>query len=281
MRNTPHRSVKVDDLSTTAIQRKLTTRIFGRPTYYYPQVDSTNTALKILAGEGAPEGALAIANEQTAGRGRFKRRWRAPAGSSLLTSLLFRPAFLPPARAQTLMMLCSLAAVDAIEMEAGITTEIKWPNDLVYGGRKLAGLLSEMSFDGATLEWVVVGMGMNVNLDFSAFKKPDPDSGLPLARTASSLQMIVKRPVSRLSLLQAYLEAVERRYNALQAGQSPHPEWRAKLTTLGQKITVSGAGSMLRGLAEDVDEDGALLLRLADRQLERILAGDVSVVKGK
>ncbi len=271
----------MDNLSATAIQRELTTHIFGQPTHYYQQVDSTNTALKALADEGAPEGTLTIANEQTAGRGRFKRRWRAPAGSSLLTSLLFRPAFLPPARAQTLMMLCALAATDAIETETGIAAGVKWPNDLVYNGRKLAGLLSEMSLSGETLEWVVVGMGMNVNLDFSAFKKPDPDSGLPLSQTASSLEMIVRRPVSRLSLLQAYLEAVEGRYNALRSGQSPHPEWRAKLTTLGQEITVSGAGSMLRGLAEDVDEDGALLLRLADGQLERILAGDVSVVKGK
>ncbi len=271
----------MDNLSTAAIQRGLTTCIFGHPTHYYQQIDSTNTALKVLANEGAPEGTLAIANKQTAGRGRFKRRWRAPAESSLLTSLLFRPVFLPPARAQTLMMLCSLAAADAIKTETGIAVGVKWPNDLVYNGRKLAGLLSEMSFDGKTLEWVVVGMGMNVNLDFSAFKKPDPDSGLPLARTATSLQMIVKRPVSRLSLLQAYLKAVEGRYNALRAGQSPHPEWRAKLTTLGQEITVSGAGSMLRGLAEDVDENGALLLRLADGQLEQILAGDVAVAKRK
>lgn len=271
----------MDNLSTAAIQRELTTHIFGQPTHYYQQIDSTNTALKAMADEGAPEGALAIADEQTAGRGRFKRRWRAPAGSSLLTSLLFRPAFLPPVRAQTLMMLCALAAIDAIKMETGIAAGLKWPNDLVYNGRKLAGLLSELRLSGETLEWVVVGMGMNVNLDFSAFEKPDPDSGLPLARTASSLEMIVGRPVSRLSLLRAYLRAVERRYNALRAGQSPYSEWRAGLTTLGKKITVSGPKSMLRGLAEDVDEDGALLLRLADGQLERILAGDVSVAKGK
>ena len=266
-------------LSAVTIQRNLTTRIFGHPVHYYPKIDSTNTALKSLADAGAPEGTLAIANEQSAGRGRFKRRWRAPGGSSLLTSLLFRPAFLPPFRAQHLMMLCALAAADAVAAETGIAADLKWPNDLMHQGRKLAGLLSEMSFSGSELEWVVVGMGLNVNLDFSAFSKPDKDSAIPLAQTAISLQMITGHPVSRLPLLRAYLAGVEQRYSALQAGVSPYTEWRARLMTLGQEITVSGAGRTLRGLAEDVDESGALLLKRASGQTERVLAGDVSVVK--
>ena len=266
-------------LSAVTIQRNLTTRIFGHPVYYYPKIDSTNTALKSLANAGAPEGTLAIANEQSAGRGRFKRRWRAPGGSSLLTSLLFRPVFLPPSRAQHLMMLCALAAADAVAAETGISADLKWPNDLMHKGRKLAGFLSEMSFSGSKLEWVVVGMGLNVNLNFSAFSKPDQDSNIPLAQTAVSLQMITGHQVSRLPLLRAYLAGVEQRYSALQAGASPYAEWRARLTTLGQKITVSGSSSILRGLAKDVAEDGTLLLKPAGGQVKRVAAGDVSIAK--
>jgi len=191
------------------IKAALPTRIFGQHVTYFKSIESTNEVLKTLAAENAPEGALVITEEQTAGRGRFSRTWVAPARSSLLMSLLFRPAFLPPTRAQWLTMLCALAATDAIHSVTGISAGIKWPNDLVLGGRKLAGFLTELSVTGDALDWVIVGMGLNVNLDFSAMSTPV--DGQLLAETATSLQTITGKPVSRAALLRNYVSQVEAR----------------------------------------------------------------------
>jgi BirA family biotin operon repressor/biotin-[acetyl-CoA-carboxylase] ligase len=261
----------MSSLSVEDIQKNLPTHTVGQTIIYYEWVDSTNTELKQMASVGAPEGTLLVADEQLAGRGRFERRWHAPPESSILASLLFRPAFLPPRQGQHLTMICALAAVEAIEAQVGVLVGVKWPNDLVYEGRKLAGLLTEVSLVEDKLDWVVVGMGLNVNFDFSSYVEADS----ALAQTATSLQMILGRAIPRIPLLQTYLVEVEKRYQALKAGQSPGREWAEKLTMLGQKVTVSGPQSSLYGLAEGVDEDGALLLRLPDGRLERILAGDV------
>lgn len=259
------------ELSPEAIRRGLSTRVVGRQVRYEASIGSTNTELKRLADAGAPEGLLLVTDEQTAGRGRFERSWYAPAGSCLLTSLLFRPTFLPPQRSQQLTMICALAAVEAVAAETGLAVGIKWPNDLVYEGRKLAGLLTESSFSGATLDWVVVGLGLNVNLDFAASAEPG------LAGTATSLQMILGRPVSRPALLRGYLTWVDRYYETLRGGWSPQAAWAERLVTLGREVVVSNGEQVIEGLAEAVDEDGALLVRRPDGGLERCLAGDVTL----
>jgi BirA family biotin operon repressor/biotin-[acetyl-CoA-carboxylase] ligase len=216
-----------ESLSAWTIRSGLATRFVGQTVYYWPAVGSTNDELKRLADEGAPEGTLAIADEQTAGRGRMGRTWVAPAGSSLLMSLLFRPDWLAPAQAQQITMLCALAAADAVAEVAGAQPGLKWPNDLLLDGKKLAGVLTELSFTGDRLAWAVVGVGLNVNADFAG--QPE------LADTAISLSMAVGRPVARLGLLHAYLAGVEARYDALRIGQSPHREWAARLATLGRR----------------------------------------------
>lgn len=283
--------------SADTIRAGLRTQFIGQTIYYWPAINSTNDELKRLAEEGAPEGALAITDEQLAGRGRLERKWIAPAGSSLLTSLLFRPTFLAPTQVQQLTMICSLAAADAVVAVTGLRTALKWPNDLLLEGKKLAGLLTELGFTYAfpnsdagrspsgrpggghsgkvnALAWVVVGVGLNVNVDFSSesFRRDWPD----LAGSAISLAMALGRPVSRLQLLQSYLAGVEVRYDALRAGHSPHQEWAARLATLGQHVTVSAPDGVCQGVAEAVDETGALLLRQPDGRVKCILAGDCS-----
>ena len=259
-------------LSPDSIRSGLATRFVGQTVHYWPAIGSTNDELKRLADEGAPEGALAIADEQIAGRGRLRgRTWVAPAGSSLLMSLLFRPDWLAPAQAQQITMLCALAAADAVAAIAGTQPGLKWPNDLLLDGKKLAGVLTELGFAGDQLAWVVVGVGLNVNADFAG--------QADLADTATSLSMAVGRPVSRLRLLHAYLAGVEARYQALRAGQSPHREWAARLATLGQAVTVHAPDGVYQGIAEGVDEAGALLLRQSSGEAVRILAGDVVRVK--
>lgn len=263
-----------ETLSAATIRSGLGTRFVGQKVYYWPVIDSTNDELKRLADEGAPEGTLAIADQQVAGRGRMDRKWMAPAGSSLLMSLLFRPTFLAATQAQQLTMVCSLAITDAIEQVTGLRPDLKWPNDLLLSGKKLAGVLTELGFAGDVLSWVIVGVGLNVNLDFTAQAL---HRGWPeLAQRAISLSMAFGQPVSRLRLLRSYLAGVEARYDALRSGHSPHQEWAAGLATLGQEVTVNTPDGAYQGVAEGVDETGAILLRQPDGRVTRILAGDVT-----
>lgn len=288
-------SVRLPDLgenelhSAERIRTGLETRFVGQNIYYWPAIGSTNDELKRLADEGAPEGTLAITDEQLAGRGRLDRTWLAPAGSSLLMSLLFRPTCLVSNRAQQLTMLCSLAVADAVTAVTTLRPTLKWPNDVLLKDRKLAGVLTELGFalpaatsggyesgskSAGALAWVIVGVGLNVNVDFGqgSLRRNWPD----LASTAISLAMVLGRPVSRLQLLHSYLSAVEVRYNALRSGVSPHQEWAARLATLGQHVTATAPDGVYNGMAEAVDDDGALVLRRSDGQLQRILAGDVT-----
>jgi BirA family biotin operon repressor/biotin-[acetyl-CoA-carboxylase] ligase len=186
-------------------------------------------------------------------------------------SLLFRPTFLDPTQAQQLTMLCSLAAADTVTDVTGLQPDLKWPNDLLLNGKKLAGVLTELGFQGGRLDWVVVGVGLNVNIDFAT------QSDRSLSNTATSLMMALGRTVSRLDLLQHYLVGVEARYEALRAGSSPHREWARRLVTLGQSVTVTAPNDTYQGIAESVDETGTLLLRQSNGQLKRILAGDVTL----
>ena len=272
------------DISIDAVKESLPTRWVGGTVYYWPSIGSTNDELKRLAEAGAREGTLAIADEQQAGRGRMDRRWLAPPRSSLLLSLLFRPVFLHPTHAQHLTMMCALAAADAVVETTGLRPDLKWPNDLQLGGRKLAGVLTELGFAAdvppasrpaglashrAGLAWAVVGVGLNVNVDFAGWPE--------LAETAISLCMALGRPVPRLPLLRAFLAGVEMRYEAMRAGRSPHREWASRLATLGHEATVNAPDGVYQGTVVGVDEAGALLLRRRDGDTVRILAGDVTL----
>jgi BirA family biotin operon repressor/biotin-[acetyl-CoA-carboxylase] ligase len=295
----------MDPIESFRIQAALNTQTFGRELIVLPTTGSTNDVAKDLAAQDAPEGTVVVADEQTAGRGRLARRWLAPPDTCLLCSILFRPT-LPPAQAQRLTMLCSLAAADAVERVSGLKVWLKWPNDLVVKSQianrksqigksanqrigksanlhspfsilhppswnKLGGILTETGVTGERLEFVVVGIGINVNVE--------PDLLPALAPDATSILAEVGRPVERAALLVALLAGVERRYAALQAGENPHQEWAARLATLGQMVEVTTSTGVLTGVAESVDEDGALLLRSSDGELYRLLAGDVTLAR--
>jgi BirA family biotin operon repressor/biotin-[acetyl-CoA-carboxylase] ligase len=254
-----------DRLSPEAIRAGLRTEFIGRNVVYRPSVTSTNDLARALAAQGAPEGTLVLAEEQTAGRGRLGRVWLAPAGTSLLFSLIFRPA-LRPGQAFRLAMLCSLAAARAIEAVTALPIHLKWPNDLVLRGKKLGGVLSEASLTGEWLDFVVVGLGLNVNLDVSTLPEI----------AATSLSAALGRPVARLPLLQRILQEIEAGYRDVAQGEALRAAWAARLSTLGQMVRVTG-GTEDEGLAEGVDADGALLLRRADGTLAHITVGDVTL----
>lgn len=257
-----------DSLTFSAIQERLTTRLIGRNLELYEVIDSTNTRAVALARASAPEGTLVLAEEQTAGRGRLGRRWHAPKGSSLLMSLILRPPILSR-QAQRVTMIISLAAIQAIAQVSGLRAGIKWPNDIVLGDKKVGGILTELGVHGERLDYVVVGLGLNVNLDVSSL----PDLMAP----ATSLSAEAGRLVLRLGLLLALLEGAEARYERLCQGWSPHEEWREHLVTLGQMVRVGTPEEVIEGLAEDVDADGALQVRTKGGVLRSVWVGDVTL----
>jgi BirA family biotin operon repressor/biotin-[acetyl-CoA-carboxylase] ligase len=221
-----------------------------------------------LAEQGACEGTIVIADEQTAGKGRLQREWWSPPHSSLLLTLILRPRLLPR-EAQRLTMVCSLAVCDAIKAIADLEAQVKWPNDVLISARKVCGILTELGLSGQQLGYVLVGVGLNVNVDFAVA----PRSMGP----ATSLMVETGHRVSRVKLLDAMLVSLERRYGALQAGRSFHAEWSQRLATIGREVTVSDGTARWQGTALGVDQDGALLVGLPDGTMKRILAGDVTL----
>lgn len=267
-------------LQWEALKRALATRVVGRNLHWYETVDSTNTVLLARAAEGAPDETVVVAEYQTGGRGRGARRWWAPPRTCLLFSILFRPPFLLPAESHQLTMLCSLAVCEAVEEVAGLALALKWPNDLLLAGRKVGGILTEGAFVGGRLAHAVVGVGLNVNVDFAApGGEADAQELAHLAEEATSLMHHLRQPVDRTALLRAILERVDDRYHRLAEGRPFHQEWSRRLATLGQRVRVQTGTETLLGVAEAVDEGGALFVRLEDGQVRRILAGDVTQLR--
>jgi BirA family biotin operon repressor/biotin-[acetyl-CoA-carboxylase] ligase len=253
-----------------AILRALTTVRLGHPVYYWPQVDSTMDQAKSLAEMGpdtAPDGTLVVADLQTAGRGRLQRSWWSPAATSLLVSLILRPRLFPH-QAQRVTMICSLAVCEAIGRVSGLEARVKWPNDVLIRGRKICGILTELDILGEQINYAIVGIGINVNVDFG--------DAPPMMAPATSLRAEIGQAVSRMDLLVALLERIEVRYLALQNGDTFHVQWAKQMATLGQHVEISGGDERWSGLATGVDPDGALLLRTEDGHVQRVLAGDVS-----
>lgn len=236
------------------------------------ETGSTNTDLLALAREGAPEGVVLVTDHQTAGRGRLGRVWQAPPGSSLLASVLCRPA-VPVARAHLVTVAAGLAAADAVEEVAGFRPSLKWPNDLVVdvadGTRKVAGLLAESVVEGAALAAVVVGMGMNVR-----WPHPLPEE---LAPTATALNHVAGRDVAVDDVLGAWLPAFDRRYGVLhgEGGVAATADaHRAACSTLGRRVRVELADGTVEGAAVDVDDDGHLVVEVGGAR-RTVAVGDV------
>ncbi|MBN1438642.1 MAG: biotin--[acetyl-CoA-carboxylase] ligase [Anaerolineales bacterium] len=236
---------------------------------FLPECESTNDEIRALAAAGEGEGALVVADFQRAGRGRLGRAWRAPRGSSLLFSLLLRPPA-DPARALLPVMAASLGVMEGIRRECGLAARLKWPNDILIGGKKAGGILCELGPDGPAAGAVIVGIGLNVNFD------PDGVEGIPAG--ATSIQAELGRPQPRAALLRAILGEIEPRYAEILRGGSLRGEWTRALETLGRRVRIVLPGGELEGTAESVDEAGALVLRLADGTARTILAGDVAHV---
>jgi BirA family biotin operon repressor/biotin-[acetyl-CoA-carboxylase] ligase len=230
-------------------------------------IGSTNAWLLDRAREGAPEGLVAVADHQTAGRGRLDRTWEAPPGTSLLASVLLRPS-LDAEHLHLATAVVALAAADACRAEAGVDPDLKWPNDLLAGGHKLGGVLGEALAGSGQVEAVVVGLGINVSW-------PEGGAGPPEGGVA--LNQLVGFDVGRDRLLAALLRSLEDRYQALGdvAGQAAQAsEYRRRCSTVGRLVRVELADETFTGTVADVTPEGHLLVDVGVC-LRRVTAGDV------
>jgi BirA family biotin operon repressor/biotin-[acetyl-CoA-carboxylase] ligase len=242
--------------------------------FFYPTIGSTNVKAKELAARGAEEGTLVIADCQTEGRGRAGRHWFSPPSLGLYLSFVFRPK-VPVERAFGVHMAVALAAAQTAESTRppGMIG-IKWPNDLMAEGRKLAGLLTEIGTRGNELDWMVVGVGLNVNHGLKDF----PDE---LRGTATSLRELCHRKLDRRDLLLDLVARVDRWTDRLADEGLPAlaSEWRRRSTILGREVRVETAGQHYVGTALRLAEDGALVIRLESGLEETVHAGDVHLLQ--
>jgi BirA family biotin operon repressor/biotin-[acetyl-CoA-carboxylase] ligase len=254
-----------NSLSPAAITDNLDTRFIGRKVICYLKLTSTNDIAKRRAQQGSREGTVIVAEEQTAGRGRIKRAWLSPKGSIAL-SIILRPklAYLP-----SLIMVASLAVAHSIEQVTGLKAQIKWPNDVLVNDKKVCGILIESDVKGDSVDYAIIGIGVNVNLKPSEFPQ--------ISALATSLSHELGRDVSRLDIIRSLLAEIEKLYLALPAGQSVYQEWRDRLVTLGKRVQVRSGEATYKGVAEGASSDGSLLLRQSDGSLIKIVTGDVTL----
>ncbi len=260
-----------DRLTEGTIRPWLHSGGLGETLLCYECIDSTNNLLKRMALEGAPGGTVVVADSQSAGRGRLGRAFQSPPNTGIYLSLLLRPQVRPD-RAVTLTASTAVAMCDAIEAACGVRTQIKWTTDIVLGGKKLCGILTEMAVEGETgaLQHIVVGIGINVNQTQSDF----PEELQPIA---GSLAMALGHPCDRGRLTAEILNALSRMLEDWEAGVSWVARYRADCATLGREIRILRRGSTLCGVAEDVDGEFGLMVRYGDGTRETIVSGEVSV----
>lgn len=261
---------KNDLLRPEILRKKLDRSIFARDIVFHQTLDSTNTLAKKLGTSGAPEGTLVLAEEQTAGRGRMGRTWLSPRHANLLFSVLLRPA-IEAKGVFLLTMILALATIDGVKELLPLRIMLKWPNDLYVGRKKLGGILTEFSAWKNVVEYVVLGLGLNVNW------RPG-DEGRLLYPATSILAETGKR-VSREDLLARILKRFESQYQKVLDGRSEefYERWNKESILLNRRVEVTTTGKKICGKALRIDRNGALII-LDDRGQERkMVYGDVSV----
>lgn len=255
------------------IRDGLKTRIIGRgEARHYEQTDSTNNRAKEMAARGAAEGTLVIAEGQTKGRGRRDRRWFSPPAQGIYASLILRPSLLP-SEASRLVLLTSVAVVEALIATTALNATIKWPNDILVGGRKIAGILIEIATEMDAVDYAVIGLGVNVNIPGDQF----PEEFRP---QATSIFAETGKPFSRVLFLRRFLESFECYYDLLQTlGLGPiMTRWKEMTDMLGKRVSVRTIGGHYTGKVVDVDQDGFLILRDEKGDSMRIVSGDVTIL---
>ena len=266
-----------DLVSSEEIESRLATKWAGRPVCYYAVTDSTNQVAKRMGDEGAPEGLLVTADEQTAGKGRSGRKWSTPPGSSIFMSLLLRPAF-PADRISMVTLVMGMAVTEAIRGLYEMPALIKWPNDVVAGSRKLSGTLTEMSAEltgsgsaQPAVHYIVIGTGINANV--TSFPEE-------ISKTATSLSLELGHPVKRAELIAEVMRRFEEDYEQFLVHCDMSllkDRYNALLVNAGRQVRVLEPGHEYTGTALGINDRGELQVKPAGGKIRSIYSGEVSV----
>ncbi|MBF0159074.1 MAG: biotin--[acetyl-CoA-carboxylase] ligase [Magnetococcales bacterium] len=266
----------VDRLTPEEVTSLLTGTLFRSDRYHHRvRVDSTSRVAMAMARDGAPEGTVVVADQQTQGRGRVDRSWYHHPDKNLAFSCILRPAIAPMQAAQ-LTLLAGVALAESVAALGVEGATLKWPNDLLISGRKAAGILSEMILQGQQVMAVVIGVGVNVNTDLSDFPTELRQTAISLSHAQSSGLV----PLSRSRLLVSFLDYLTDWYRRLLAqGFEPvRQRWLAMASLMGQPVRVMLDHGLITAVAVDLDRDGFLLINHPDRGLFRVVSGDLIAV---
>jgi len=265
-----YRLIRSPDLLTPSeIKPHLGTKRLGRVIHYFQIIDSTNSKAYELALRGAKEGELVIAESQEKGKGRLGRHWFSPSFLNLYLSLILRPK-IPPQQASLITLMAAVATADAIQKFTGLLPSIKWPNDILLKDRKVAGLLNEIHSEMDRVHFIILGIGVNLNVDTKMFPKE-------VRTMATSLKEETGHSISRKTFLQFLLRELEGWYTIFlkEGATAILKAWRARAQIKGRQVKVHSFGETLVGIAVDVDSDGALMLETSQGERKRVIAGDV------
>lgn len=271
VRNKGYRLVgRPDTLSKAAIESLLHTNIMGRPVIYYDETDSTNTRAKEAGEAGATAGTLFVADKQNAGKGRRGRQWSSPSGENVYMTLLLRPK-IHPSKAAEMTLLMALAVADGIRKVTGEEIGIKWPNDVIMSGKKVCGILTEMSTEIEYINHVVIGVGINVN------QETFPEE---IQSVATSLKNETGRTIPRAELTAAIMDSFERIFGKFLETENlagVKEEYEEMLLNMNQRVRVLRPDSEYKAVALGITDTGELIVRTDDGKIVEVYAGEVSV----
>jgi BirA family biotin operon repressor/biotin-[acetyl-CoA-carboxylase] ligase len=263
-----------DRLRPDEIETEFAEKLIGRKIYYYDETQSTNDVAEQLARDGAMEGTIVAAEYQNSGRGRLKRKWLSPKGRNLLFSVILRP-HLDPGFVSLMTIMSSVALARAMRQE-GVPARIKWPNDVYVDGKKIAGILTEMSSEQDRVKYVVIGIGMNVNMSADDFQEE-------IRPLATSMRLSKGLNLDRMAFFKKVLVELEDCYHKIRQGlhEAILEEWSRYSFLMGQWIEVVSGQRRLEGVVIGTDARGELLLKLENGFVESIISGDINLKNGK
>lgn len=259
-----------DILTSDELRSELNTKIFGQSEIIYlPQTRSTNLIAREYASNGSPEGFLIIADSQTEGRGRQHRYWHSPSGGGIYLSMILRPS-LPPNETPVITLMTAVALLEAIRMQSEIPLRIKWPNDILSGDKKLAGILTEINTYPDSVNFVIVGVGINVNT--SPEKFPDEIKDI-----ATSISAETGKYLQRKELLASFLSIFETWYALFEKRefQAIINRWKSYSDIIGRVVSVDILGTVYSGKVVEIDVDGTLIIEDGKGKRKRLLSGDI------
>jgi BirA family biotin operon repressor/biotin-[acetyl-CoA-carboxylase] ligase len=247
--------------------------LIGHKLYYYLEIDSTNDEAYRLGAAGAPEGAVVLADSQTQGKGRMQRVWHSPAGSNVYTSLILRPHF-PPGTAPQISLVAGVAVAELLEHYCPGRVELKWPNDVLVEGRKICGILAQMKTAGEEIDFVVVGIGINVNIRINQFPVEIQD-------IVTSLIEETGREISRKELIINLYEKFAKWYKTLLENDfdAVKKKWLSLSPMIGKNVQIISQNDKIIGKALGLTDDGSLIIITAANEELKISAGDATILK--